>query len=398
MARSAFSSIRSRLTVLILLVVLPAFALVTYRGLEARRDAATSAREDALRTARSAAAQQEQLMESAHQLLFAIAQLSPVRQRDVAACNDLFATLLKRYPRYANIGLIGADGWGLASGIPLEKRFNFAEDQLFQRCLQSRDFVVGGYQIGQLTQKPVVVFGFPVVEPKGEIGSLLFASLDLAWLSHFITEAQLPAGSVLMAVDHDGTVLAHSLDPEKWVGQPFHPGSTAGASVDLRENLESVEARGVDGVKRLYSFVPLPGPDAQPAAYVMVGIPIQVVYAEASRKLRRDLLWLGLAAAITLILGWIGSRTLILRPINALVGATTRMRAGDLSARTGLKYVRAKSDTSLARLTRWRVRSRFELAIASARGWSGSGCWNVSKSPVRKRKHRRNASLIFSNG
>ena len=338
MARPAFSSIRSRLTVLILLVVLPAFALVTYRGLEARRDAATNAREASLRTARLAASRQEQLIESAHQLLFSIAQLPTVRQRDVAACDELFAMLLNRYPRYANIGLIGADGLGLASGLPLEKRFNFAEDQLFQRCLQSRDFVVGGYQIGQLTHRPVVVFGFPVIEPKGEIGSILFASLDLAWLSHFMTEAQLPAGSVMVAVDHDGTVLAHSLDPEKWVGQPFHPASMGTGRVDQRESPANVEVRGFDGIARLYSFVPLPGPDSQPAAYVMVGIPTQVVYAEAGRKLRRDLLWLGLAAAITLVLGWIGSRTLILRTVSALVEATTRMRAGDLSARTGLKY------------------------------------------------------------
>src|SRR5438093_1055558 len=110
MARLALSSVRSRLIVLILLVVLPAFALVTYRGLEARRDAATNAREASLRTARLAAGRQEQLIESAHQLLFSIAQLPPVRQRDVAACNELFAMLLNRYPRYANIGLIGRDG------------------------------------------------------------------------------------------------------------------------------------------------------------------------------------------------------------------------------------------------------------------------------------------------
>ena len=338
MARSAFSSIRSRLTVLILLVVLPAFALVTYRGLEARKDAASNAKEAALRTAGLAAARHEQLIESAHQLLFSIAQLPTVRQRDTAACNELFAMLLKRYPRYANIGLIGLDGVGLASGIPFEKRLNVSDDQLFQRCVQSRDFVVGGYQMGQQTRTPVLVFGFPVVESKDEIGSLLFASLDLAWLSHFMTEAQLPAGSVMVAVDPDGTVLAHSLDPQKWVGQPFHTGSIAPARVDPGASRANVEVRGFDGVERLYSFVPLSGADTQPAAYVMVGIPSQVVYSEASRRLKRDLLWLGLAAAITLILGWFGSRTLILRTVGALVQATSRMRAGDFSARTGLKY------------------------------------------------------------
>ena len=255
MARSAFSSIRSRLTVLILLVVLPAFGLITYRGVQAKRDAAVRARSEALRTARLAVAGQEQLIETAHQLLFSIAQLPPVQKHEAPACDALFATLVDRFPRYAGMGLIGTDGTILASSLSTDRKHNFANDELFQRCLRAGDFVVGRYEIGKLTRKPVVVFGFPVVEPKGETGALLFLSLDLGWLNYFTTEAQLPAGSVVTAIDSSGTVLAQSVDPEHWVGRPFHIGSSSGSWEDQIGNHSSVaqdfdvfyRARGTKG-------------------------------------------------------------------------------------------------------------------------------------------------------
>jgi PAS domain S-box-containing protein len=44
----------------------------------------------------------------------------------------------------------------------------------------------------------------------------------------------------------------------------------------------------------------------------------------------------GIVAGLVLVIGWIGSRYLILRPIQALVNFTARLAAGDHSARTGL--------------------------------------------------------------
>ena len=54
----------------------------------------------------------------------------------------------------------------------------------------------------------------------------------------------------------------------------------------------------------------------------------------------RNLTSVGIVAGLVLVLGWIGSRYLILRPIQALVNFTARLGAGDHSARTGLPRAR----------------------------------------------------------
>jgi hypothetical protein len=334
------SSIRTRLTILILIVILPGFALVVYRGVEGRREAATQARLDALRTATLAATRQEQLVESARELLFSMAQLPPVRELNIEASTQLFTALLERYPRYVHIGMARPDGTFLASGLPRPARptGTVADRAWFQRALKVGGFSIGDYQLDRFTGKPVVAFGYPVLDSKSQTIAVLGVALDLAWLNQFVNESELPPGSLLMAVDSRGTVLAHSLDPDRWVGKQFLHASPSQPSPEEERQYSVVESTGMDGVRRLYSFVRLPGPEGEPTAFVSLGISSSVVNRNADRKLWRDLLWLGLAAACTLVAAAVGSRALILNAVSALVGAASRMTAGDLSSRSGLKY------------------------------------------------------------
>ena len=54
----------------------------------------------------------------------------------------------------------------------------------------------------------------------------------------------------------------------------------------------------------------------------------------------RNLTSVGIVAGLVLVIGWIGSRYLVLRPIQALVKFTARLGAGDHSTRTGLPRAR----------------------------------------------------------
>ena len=93
----------------------------------------------------------------------------------------------------------------------------------------------------------------------------------------------------------------------------------------------------MDGVPRLYAFMPLHGA-TKPDAYLAIGIPTQVAFAEVNRILTRNLIWLGLVAVLALAAAWVGGDLFILRSVNALLNATRRLTAGDLSVRTGLRY------------------------------------------------------------
>jgi len=62
------------------------------------------------------------------------------------------------------------------------------------------------------------------------------------------------------------------------------------------------------------------------------------LFASADASLRRNIGWLSLAVAFAVFLGWFASDLLFLRPVRALVRSSTRLAAGDLSARTGLPH------------------------------------------------------------
>jgi signal transduction histidine kinase len=72
----------------------------------------------------------------------------------------------------------------------------------------------------------------------------------------------------------------------------------------------------------------------------ILSIPRKTLFAESDRLLRRNLTWLAAAGGLALLMGWLGSNLLIVRPVKTLVKTSSRLASGDLSARTGLRHGR----------------------------------------------------------
>src|SRR5882762_5813375 len=120
---SIFSRLRFRLLFLVFLALSPVVGLVIYTAIEQRASAIAEARASALRMVRLAATGQKQHIEGGRQLLATLAQLTEVRQTNVPACQELFTNLLNLHRVYANMGIIGADGRLIASGIRSDRVF-----------------------------------------------------------------------------------------------------------------------------------------------------------------------------------------------------------------------------------------------------------------------------------
>jgi len=88
--------------------------------------------------------------------------------------------------------------------------------------------------------------------------------------------------------------------------------------------------------RRLFSFAPFGGTAPSANAYVSIGIPTAVAFADANRILVRNLAALGLVAGLALAAAWVGGNLFIVRQIQVLVGATKRVAAGEVNVRTGL--------------------------------------------------------------
>ncbi|MPZ76893.1 MAG: hypothetical protein GEU77_10230, partial [Deltaproteobacteria bacterium] len=321
MTRLSFSSLRVRLLLLVLLAIIPALGLILYTAAEQRRLAAVDVEANALRLARVASGDEEQLVEGVRQLLISLAQIPHVRQRNSTACSALFANLIKQYPLYANLGAIEPDGDLFCSARPFKGPINLTDRTYFRRAAESRGFAVGGYQIGRATGKATINFGYPVLDDSGAVRAVIFAALDLAWLNRLAGTALLPKGSEFTITDQNGAILARYPDSEKWIGKSLPEVSIVRAILSLKGE-GTARTAGVDGVPRLYAFTPLRSAAQVGAVYLSIGIPQKVAFANADRILKRNLLGLGMIAALALVAAWFGADLFILRRVNTLVNAT----------------------------------------------------------------------------
>ena len=65
---------------------------------------------------------------------------------------------------------------------PITDEVYLGDRVYFRRALETREFAIGEYQVGRLTEKASVNFGYPVLDDAGDVHAVVFAALDLAWL------------------------------------------------------------------------------------------------------------------------------------------------------------------------------------------------------------------------
>ncbi|MBF0552470.1 MAG: hypothetical protein HQK60_18315, partial [Deltaproteobacteria bacterium] len=118
---SFFHTLRFRLIILILLAVLPALGFMIYTTGEQRRQALAVIREDTLRLARLAAANQEHFIEGARQFLVAMGHMPSIFNVDIPTCNAFLSELLQHYPQYANLFAARPNGDIFCSAVPMPR-------------------------------------------------------------------------------------------------------------------------------------------------------------------------------------------------------------------------------------------------------------------------------------
>lgn len=257
---------------------------------------------------RDVIAEQRVMIGSARQLLEALAEL-PVVREDRRACPATLSRLLQRNPRYSNLGVIALDGSVPCSALPLPANVNLRDRSYFRRALDKRDFAIGDYQVGRITGKPSVNFGYPVLADDGAVQAVVYGALDLTWLEQLLAMQDLPQGSDIVLFDSNGTALArfpHAQDQGVAAG---------GAMLVYTEPLHPELAR---------------------SARIEVRIPHRSIFSTVGQRFARSLGLIGIVALLAGSLAWLGSETFVLRRVNALVGAARRLGAGNLGARTGL--------------------------------------------------------------
>ncbi|MEJ2728921.1 MAG: histidine kinase [Deltaproteobacteria bacterium] len=333
-----FKSLRVRLMLLVLIAVIPVWAAIVYTAAEQKQSTVAGIQRNVLQLAEFSAREEEQALQGTRQILIALANFVREFDENPAGCSAFCADLLKELRRYANLGAIKPDGEVFCSGVPMQQPANAADQPWFQHAVERGGFAVGDYHVGRITGKQVLVMAYPYRVVGDNQAAVVFAALDLKWLSRYIFKiaSQLPEGFTVTQIDKNAAVLARQPDAEKWVGR------TMTEHAALREILSQktgvMEARGDGDISYIYAFTPLHSSFRKEPVYMILGIPSQLAFADFNRVLRRNLVLLGIVSLLAMIAAWFGSDLFIVRRVKALAGASRRLAAGEMSARTGLQY------------------------------------------------------------
>lgn len=312
----ARSGIRAKASVLVLLIVLPLYALIVLNI----RNEYVQDREDifaeASRLTRVVAKTQSDLTGSFQPLLVAVSRLEEVRAADGAACSALFADLLKRSGQYLNIGAVTADGDVFCSAVPLTHPANVSGLAWFERTMATGRFSAGDFEVGKVTGVRSFSFGYPVLDDDGTVTGAVYASLDLGALEGVIGSAGLPAGTVVNEVDRNGTIIARYPAIEGLVGKRL-PDEPVVRDVlgPLKEG--TFTATGLDGVARLYAFAQV-DPAADSSPYVIVGFDRTMLFQQLRRTLTFNILGLAAVTLIVLLMAYEGLKEVVIRRMEAL--------------------------------------------------------------------------------
>ncbi|MEX2031585.1 MAG: hypothetical protein WEA81_01835, partial [Dehalococcoidia bacterium] len=200
------SSLGIRLVIPVLIGLVP-FVVFTQQSLSNNREGAI---EEAQRTLESLAVSTELgerlILRAAEELLVALAE-DPTVRAGGRRCDDLMAQVVTLESRYANLGAADAAGNVYCSAVPQARSTNIGDRAYFEGALRQGVTTMGVYQIGRITGMASLNVGHPVFSPEGESVGVVFAALDLAYLTAQINEVSLPAGAVLLALDANGTAL-----------------------------------------------------------------------------------------------------------------------------------------------------------------------------------------------
>jgi len=322
-----FLSIRGRLVLLALLIVVP-LMVDRVRLLEASRNERIAlAANEVLELTRRGAEGQREIITTVRSMLQVTARAYVSMQAGGDGCNRYIRDLVGNMPWIKGMSIIGPDGRIKCSTLTTAVGLDMSDRPHYEEAIRTRDFVVSDYLVGRANQSPTIVAAYPAQAIDPSVNAVVVASVELQWVSNLMAALERRPGASVILVDASGTVLAGDRQSAGWIGKSMHDADLFREFRDRNEG--TVRVAGLDGVRHIFGFVSVPLSDAR----LVVGLTEAEVLSRIDRQLQLSYLQLGFFGILVLIIAWIGSERLVVDPIRSLARTATRLGRGDLTAR-----------------------------------------------------------------
>ncbi len=319
-------SIRARLMILAVIAIMP-LLFDRVRDVESdRAERIEAASKQALNLARQGMAAQNEAIVSVRAFLQVAASAHGLMTTRGERCDNFLADAVRQVPWLKNMSLVEPGGRIVCSSNPDAIGTDLSRTPHFTRAMKTGEFALSDYYVGQRVG-PTLLTALPHRAPDGSIDVVVTGPLELNWFTEVAHSLAVTFDAVVMMVDGKGTLLTRQPSRDSWVGRQFadHP--------MIREMLASPEGAvtgdSLDGVRRVFGFVELPGTGARLA----VGFDESDILRRVNRQLLLSVGGLALLSAIVLIGIWFGGERLFVEPIRALTRTAQRFGQGEYNVR-----------------------------------------------------------------
>ncbi|MBI2255006.1 MAG: response regulator [Proteobacteria bacterium] len=330
------STLRLRLLVMILLVLLPAAAIIAFDVFEARSRQVRDAEQQGRQLAQAIIGTMERTISHVEGMLDLLTQIPEIRDLSAPNCSGLLTNIAQSQPRYATIIAVDRTGMARCASNPKAVGVSAADRPWFKQALGAGSFTIGEYTIGRVSQRPILGFALPMIAD-GNATGVAYASIDLAWFGAHDAAQTLPKNASFTLIDQTGLVMARYPDGGAWAKKSV-------ADTPLFAALKEAGGTGdraltdLDGAESFFHLVKLQrGPNSAPI-YLALGLHLEDSLAVINRNMAiKAAILLAIAGAVTL-LSYFTSAQLISRPVEHMVRLSSRIAGGDLSVRSGLTH------------------------------------------------------------
>jgi signal transduction histidine kinase/CheY-like chemotaxis protein len=316
--------------VLVAVALLPAIAIEMYNEFDLRRARQVEVQNQALRLAKLAAAEQEQIVQGIRQVLIAMSELPSIKTKDSQACDAYLAAIQQRFPAFIRFLVVDLNGRSFCNTNSDHRPINIAARRYFANILKTGEFTVGEFSLGLATGRKIVQFALPFYGDDGRMGGVIVAGLGLDWLADYIARKGVPEGAALAITDRNGTYLARYPHNDRFVGTKM-----PGDKYLKMDDRGTVDILNVDGVERIEGYSALRAVSG--GLVVSFGLDKAQAFTEIQHRTQRGIFLIALSTSLVLVLTWLGARRFIHRPLGQLVDAANQWRLGEYARRVDIR-------------------------------------------------------------